>query len=53
MADRLIVHIGPRKTGTTYLQRVLQQLSPSLKAQGVLYPTDYRGQEDYNHVGAV
>ena len=53
MPDRLIVHIGPRKTGTTYLQRVLQQLSPSLKAQGVLYPTDYRGQEDYNHVGAV
>lgn len=53
MADRLIVHIGPRKTGTTYLQRVLQQLSPSVKAQGVLYPTDYRGQEDYNHVGAV
>lgn len=53
MADRLIVHIGPRKTGTTYLQRVLQQLSPSLKAQGVLYPIDYRGQEDYNHVGAV
>lgn len=53
MANRLIVHIGPRKTGTTYLQRVLQQLSPSLRAKGVLYPTDYRGQEDYNHVGAV
>lgn len=53
MAQRLIVHIGPRKTGTTYLQRVLQQLSPSLKAQGVLYPTDYRGEEDYNHVGAI
>lgn len=53
MAQRLIVHIGPRKTGTTYLQRVLQQLSPSLKAQGVLYPTDYRGEDDYNHVGAV
>lgn len=53
MAQRLIVHIGPRKTGTTYLQRVLQQLSPSLKAQGVLYPIDYRDKEDYNHVGAV
>lgn len=53
MADRLIVHIGPRKTGTTYLQRVLQQLSPSLKAQGVLYSTDYRGEDDYNHVGAI
>ena len=53
VADRLILHIGPRKTGTTYLQRVLQQLSASLAAQGVLYPTDYRGQDDYNHVGAV
>jgi hypothetical protein len=53
VAERLIVHIGPRKTGTTYLQRVLQQLSPSLKADGVLYPIDYRAQEDYNHVGAV
>jgi len=53
VAQRLIVHIGPRKTGTTYLQRVLQQLSPSLKAHGVLYPIDYRDQEDYNHVGAV
>lgn len=53
MADRLIVHIGPRKTGTTYLQRVLQQLSPALASQGVLYPIDYRGKDDYNHVGAV
>lgn len=54
MAERLILHIGPRKTGTTYLQRVLQQLSPELQAQGVLYPTRYReGKEDYNHVGAV
>jgi hypothetical protein len=53
VADRLIVHIGPRKTGTTYLQRVLQQLAPDLRAQGVLYPTDYRGADDYNHVGAV
>jgi hypothetical protein len=53
VAERLIVHIGPRKTGTTYLQRVLQQLAPGLKPQGVLYPTDYRGQDDYNHVGAV
>jgi len=53
VAERLILHIGPRKTGTTYLQRVLQQLSPSLATQGVLYPVDFRGKEDYNHVGAV
>ena len=53
MADRLILHIGPRKTGTTYLQRVLQQLSPGLEQHGVLYPIHYRDGEDYNHVGAV
>lgn len=53
MAQRLVVHIGPRKTGTTYLQRVLQLLSPELASQGVLYPIDYRGKDDYNHVGAV
>lgn len=53
MAERLIVHIGPRKTGTTYLQRVLQQLSPELAKQGVLYPIDFRDKDDYNHVGAV
>lgn len=47
------MHIGPRKTGTTYLQRVLQLLSPALASEGVLYSTDYRGQDDYNHVGAV
>ena len=53
MARRLVLHIGPRKTGTTFLQRVLQQLAPELRQQGVLYPTHYRGEEDYNHVGAV
>jgi hypothetical protein len=53
VAQRLVVHIGPRKTGTTYLQRVLQLLSPALTSHGVLYPIDYRDQEDYNHVGAV
>lgn len=53
MADRLVLHIGPRKTGTTYLQRVLQQLAPGLETQGILYPTHYRDEEDYNHVGAV
>jgi hypothetical protein len=53
VADRLIVHIGPRKTGTTYLQRVLQQLSPTLASAGVLYPVNFRDKDDYNHVGPV
>jgi len=53
VARRLVLHIGPRKTGTTFLQRVLQQLAPELQPQGVLYPTRYRDEDDYNHVGAV
>jgi hypothetical protein len=53
MAQRLIVHIGPRKTATTYLQRVLQLLAPDLASEGVLYPTHFRGREDYNHVSAI
>lgn len=53
MTDRLIVHIGPRKTGTTYVQRVLQLLADDLMQSGILYPTDFRGREDYNHVSAV
>jgi len=53
VARRLVLHIGPRKTGTTFLQRVLQQIAPQLQAQGVLYPTRYRDEDDYNHVGAV
>ena len=53
MTDRLIVHIGPRKTGTTYVQRVLQMLAPELMTSGILYPTEFRGRSDYNHVSAV
>lgn len=53
MPRRVILHIGPRKTGTTFLQRVLHQLAPGLADVGVLYPTRYRERDDYNQVGAV
>jgi hypothetical protein len=38
MADRLILHIGPRKTGTTYLQRLLWESESVLEEQGFFLP---------------
>ena len=37
---RYIIHIGPPKTATTYLQANFTSLAPWLAEQGVLYPTD-------------
>ena len=54
MADRLLLHIGTQKSGTTYLQRVLARLSGELKREGVLYPTRLQGRREiYNHEAAA
>lgn len=54
MADRLLLHIGTQKSGTTYLQRVLAALSGQLKREGVLYPTRLHGRREiYNHEAAA
>lgn len=54
MATSLTVHIGARKTGTTFVQRALQARHAQLLEHGILYPTHYRpGNGDYNHVAAV
>jgi hypothetical protein len=53
MPRRVVLHIGPRKTGTTFLQRALHELASGLAQDGVLYPTRYRARDDYNQVGAV
>lgn len=54
MAERLLLHIGTQKSGTTYLQRVLARLSGDLKKQGVLYPTRLHGRREvYNHEAAA
>lgn len=43
MAKKLIIHIGPHKTGTTALQYFLFKKQDALKKAGVLYPsTDLR-----------
>lgn len=54
MATRLVLHIGTQKSGTTYLQRVMQNLAPALRDQGVHYPTRIGGpREVYNHEAAA
>lgn len=40
MADRVILHIGPRKTGTTYLQTTLWENRDRLAEQGFFLPLE-------------
>jgi hypothetical protein len=35
---RYVIHIGPRKTGSTYLQESLYALRPKLERDGICYP---------------
>jgi hypothetical protein len=54
VAERLLLHIGTQKSGTTYLQRVLARLSGGLKREGVLYPTRLQARREiYNHEAAA
>lgn len=50
MAARVVLHVGPRKTATTYLQRVLQALVIEGRVDPTLYPIRTRQREDHNHV---
>lgn len=50
MARRVVLHIGPRKTATTYLQRVLQQCVESGAIPAACYPVRTRDRLDHNHV---
>lgn len=50
MAQRVVLHIGPRKTATTYLQRVLQQCAESGTIPADCYPVRTRDRLDHNHV---
>lgn len=38
MAQRLVLHIGVQKSGTTYLQRMLEERAAALEELGVVYP---------------
>ena len=50
MAQRVVLHIGPRKTATTYLQRALQQCAESGTIPAACYPVRTRDRLDHNHV---
>lgn len=50
MARRVVLHIGPRKTATTYLQRVLQALVLEGHLDPTVYPIATRDRTDHNHV---
>ncbi|MGR7023831.1 hypothetical protein [Geodermatophilus sp. URMC 62] len=42
-AQRVVVHIGTPKSGTTFLQELLWESRPALAAAGVLYPGEHPG----------
>jgi len=50
VARRVVLHIGPRKTATTYLQRVLQRCVEDAAIPATAYPLRTRGRVDHNHV---
>ena len=44
-----VIHIGPHKTGSTYLQVLFQRLSAQLCERGILYPLDLVGEHAPGH----
>ena len=50
MARRVVLHIGPRKTATTYLQRILQALVLDGLLDPSVYPIRTRDGTDHNQV---
>ena len=49
MADMITLHIGTQKSGSTYLQRLLHTLAPTLPPD-LVYPVGLAGDEhQFNH----
>ncbi len=42
---KYLIHVGPHKTGTTYLQFRLDALRQPLRENGTIYPTDWSSSE--------
>ena len=42
MAERIFLHVGTPKSGTTYLQAVLWQNADALKSEGLLLPGRFK-----------
>jgi hypothetical protein len=51
MAQRIVLHIGAPKTGTTYLQAVLFQNKAALADAGILVPGHHRREHGYAATG--
>jgi hypothetical protein len=50
---RVILHIGPPKTGSTTLQATLIAMAPELARHGIAFPTTWREFDAHNHFGIV
>jgi len=51
---RFVIHAGPHKTGTTYLQRCLDQNAAIFRRQGIIVPTEWRDSpENPSHTGLI
>jgi hypothetical protein len=46
-----VIHIGPHKTGSTYLQAAFQALRLQLLERGISYPEQWQGDDKLNHHG--
>jgi len=50
---RYVLHIGPHKTGTSYLQVLFRELSSRMKSRGILYPPQWTTEGALGHVALV
>jgi hypothetical protein len=50
---RYLIHIGPFKTGTTYLQHAFTQMRPELVARGIVYPEVWGGPHGHHTLAAA
>jgi len=46
---RYVIHVGPHKTGSTYLQHAFTQMRPALRERGIDYPDIWGG--PHGHMG--
>ncbi len=50
---RYLIHIGPFKTGATYLQYAFTQMRPELAARGIVYPEVWGGPHGHHALAAA
>ena len=50
---RYVLHIGPHKTGTSYLQVLFRELAAPLQARGILYPQQWTAAGVLGHTALV